>query len=112
LCTPRPQFAPSNVWFCSPEYTRTPELAKREQPIRFLVRDRLCKFTRIFDEVFRTEGIRVIPTPVRAPRATAHAERWLGSVRRECLDRHLILVRRHLEQVVHGYIGHHNEHRP
>jgi putative transposase len=87
-------------------------LAEREQPVRFLVRDRDSKFTRSFDEVFRTDGIRVIRTPVRAPRAKAHAERWVGSLRRECLDRMLIVGRRQLEQVVRGYIRHHNEHRP
>jgi putative transposase len=54
----------------------------------------------------------VIRAPVAAPRAKAHAERWVGSVRRECLDRLLILGRRHLEHVLAIYVGHHNEHRP
>jgi putative transposase len=79
---------------------------------RFLVRDRDSKFTRDFDEVFRSEGIHVIKAPVRAPRARAHAERWVGSVRRECLDRILILGRRHLELVMKTYALHYNEHRP
>jgi putative transposase len=87
-------------------------LAERDQPVRFLVRDRDSKFTRGFDEIFRSEGIRVIRTPVRAPRAKAHAERWVGSLRRECLDRILILGHRQLEEVVRAYISHHNEHRP
>jgi putative transposase len=79
---------------------------------RFLVRDRDSKFTREFDEVFRSEGIRVIKAPVRAPKARAHAERWVESVRRECLDRLLILGRRHLNQVLVTYVRHFNEHRP
>ena len=79
---------------------------------RFLIRDRDSKFTREFDEVFRSEGIRVIKAPVRAPKARAHAERWVGSVRRECLDRLLIVGRRHLEHVLATYTRHYNEHRP
>jgi len=78
----------------------------------FLVRDRDSKFTREFDEVFRSEGIRVIKAPVRAPKARAHAKRWVGSARRECLDRILILGRRHLQHVVATYTPHYNEHRP
>jgi putative transposase len=79
---------------------------------RFLIRDRDSKFAASFDEVFRVEGIRVIKAPVRAPRARAHAERWVESLRRECLDRLLILGRRHLERVVHVYAQHYNGHRP
>jgi putative transposase len=79
---------------------------------RFLVRDRDSKFTPEFDEVFCSEGIRVIKAPVRAPKARAHAERWVGTVRRECLDRILILGRRHLQRVLAVYVAHYNEHRP
>src|SRR5215216_1898108 len=79
---------------------------------RFLVRDRDSKFTSEFDDVFRSEGIGVIKAPVRAPKARAHAERWVGSVRRECLDRLLILGRRHLHHVLTTYALHYNEHRP
>jgi transposase InsO family protein len=79
---------------------------------RFLIRDRDSKFTRDFDEVFRSESIRVIKAPVRAPQARAHAERWVGSARRECFDRLLILGRRHLEHVLATYALHYNEHRP
>jgi transposase InsO family protein len=76
-----------------------------------LVRDRDSTFTRDFDEVFRSEGIRVIQAPVQAPKARAHAERWVGTVRRECLDRFLILGRRHLEHVVREYAQHYKSGR-
>ena len=65
-----------------------------------LRRDRDSKFTREFDEVFRSGGIHVIKAPVRAPKARAHAERWVSSVRRKCLDRLLILGRRYLAHVL------------
>jgi putative transposase len=83
-----------------------------EQPFRFLVHDRDTKFSHAFDEVFRTEGFRVIRTPVQAPNANAHAERWVRTLRAECLDRILILGRRHLEHVLLVYRRHYNEHRP
>jgi putative transposase len=87
-------------------------LAEGTRPAKFLIRDRDTKFTASFDEVFRSEGIRIIETPVRAPRANAFAERFVGTVRRECLDRILILGRCHLEQVLAEYIAHYNQHRP
>jgi putative transposase len=79
---------------------------------KFLIRDRDTKFTASFDEVFRSEGIRIIKIPVRAPRANAFAERFVGTARRECLDRLLILGRRHLEQILTEYLVQYNEHRP
>jgi putative transposase len=72
----------------------------------FLIRDRDSKFTREFDEVFRSEGVRVIKAPVRAPRARAHAERWVGTIRRECLDRLLIVGRHRLQHVLAAYVAH------
>jgi len=77
-----------------------------------LVRDRDAKFTRAFDDVFRSEGVRMVRTPVRAPRANASAERWVGAVRRECLDWLLIVGRRHLERVLREYSDHYNTARP
>jgi putative transposase len=85
---------------------------ERQEPIRFLIHDRDSKFTAAFDEVFRSDGIRTIRTPVRAPRANAFIERWIGTVGREFLDRILIVNRRHLERVLRIYIRHFNEHRP
>ncbi len=71
-----------------------------------------CKFTTSFDEVFTSEGIRVIKTPVRSPRANAYAERWVRTVRTECLDWMLVLGRRHLNEVLRQYVSHYNEQRP
>jgi transposase InsO family protein len=83
-----------------------------EQPFRFLIHDRDAKFPHVFDEAFRSEGIRVIRTPVQAPNANAHAERWVRTLRADCLDRILIVGRRHLEHVLRVYHRHYNEHRP
>jgi putative transposase len=83
-----------------------------EHPFRFLVHDRDTKFSHAFDEIFRTEGIKVIHTPVQAPNASAYAERWVRTLRADCLDRILILGRRHLEHVLRIYRRHYNEHRP
>jgi transposase InsO family protein len=79
---------------------------------RFLLRDRDSKFPRAFDEVFRSEAVQVLRTPVRAPRANAYAERWVRTVRTECLDWLLILNRTHLERVLRVYVRHYNHHRP
>jgi transposase InsO family protein len=83
-----------------------------EQPFRFLVHDRDAKFSAALDEVFLTEGIKVIRTPVQAPNANAHAKRWVRTLRADCLDRILTVGRRHLEHVLREYRRHYNEHRP
>lgn len=80
--------------------------------IRFLIHDRDSKLTASFNEVFRSEGITVIHTPVRAPQANAYAERFIRTVRTECLDWLLIVGRRHLERVLRTYIQHYNRERP
>jgi putative transposase len=72
----------------------------------FLIHDRDTTFSRAFDDVFRAEGIKVIRTPVQAPNANAFAERWIRTVRADCLDRILILGRRHLEHVLGVYRRH------
>jgi transposase InsO family protein len=103
---------PDGVWVTQQARNLLMQLDDEDVRPRFLVRDRDSKFTRDFDEAFRSEGIRVIKAPVRAPKARAHAERWVGSVRRECLDRLLILGGRHLQHVAAAYTHHYNEHRP
>jgi transposase InsO family protein len=79
---------------------------------RFLIHDRDSKFSHAFDEVFRSEGINVIRTPIRAPQANAYAERFIRTVRGECLDWLLIFGRRHLEHVLSIYVTHYNRDRP
>ena len=88
------------------------DLADRGRSVEFLIRDRDAKFSASFDEVLRSEGIRVIKTPVRSPRANAYAERWVRTVRTECLDWLLVLGPGHLERVLLRYVRHYNRQRP
>jgi putative transposase len=97
---------PHGSWVTQQARNLIMTLSEQDKPLRFLIRDRDTKFTASFDEVFRSERISVIRTPIRAPRAKAHAERWVGSVRRECLDWILIFGRRHLERVLRTYARH------
>jgi putative transposase len=107
-CTPNP----TGAWTAQQARNLLMTIDDRQQPLRLLIHDRDSKFGGGFDSVFESEGIAVIRTPVQAPNANAHAERWVGSVRRECLDRLLILSRRQLEHVLRVYAGHYNRHRP
>ena len=87
-------------------------LDARGTPVRFLIRDRDAKFAGPFDEVFRSEGARVIRTPIRSPKANAFAERFVKTVRRECLDHLLSFGERHAQRVLREYLRHYNEERP
>ena len=88
------------------------DLGDRADRFRFLIRDRDTKFTTAFDAVFAGSDIRIIRTPVRAPQANAFAERFIGTLRRECLDHLLITGSRHLAVVLHEFVEHYNAHRP
>ncbi len=88
------------------------DLQELEVVHRFLIHDRDTKFSGPFDAVSEVDGARIIPTPIRAPNANAHAERWVGTVRAECLDWVLVRGQRHLERVLREYVRHYNDHRP
>jgi putative transposase len=105
---------PNGAWVVQRARERSIEMEALEGAItpRFLLRDRDAKFTRAFDDVFASDGTQVIKTPVKAPNANAVAERWVRTVRQECLDWTLIWGRRHLERIVDEYIRHHNDERP
>jgi transposase InsO family protein len=103
---------PNTAWMLQQARNLLMELDDRERAMRFLIHDRDAKFPRAFDALLANANIKVIQTPVQAPNANAHMERWVGSVRRECLDRLLIIGRRQLEHVLRVYIRHYNGARP
>ena len=104
--------APNQNWVTQQARNLCWKLEEEGIRLRFVIHDRDRKFAPQADSVFRSAGARVIITPLMAPRANAHAERWIGSCRRECLDRMLILNQRHLEAVLCEYCGHYNQERP
>lgn len=101
---------PTGAWVT--QQARNLGLDFGEGGTRFLIRDRDSKYSGSFDEVFRSEGIRIVKTPVRAPKANAVAERFVRTVRAECLDWPLMLNRRHLEHVLRVFVDHYNRQRP
>jgi len=103
---------PNAAWVTQQARNLLVVLSEQGRPVRFLIRDRDGKFCRGFDDVFRSEGIKVLVTPGQAPNANAYAERWVRTVRSECLDWLLIMGRGHLEQVLRVYLDHYNAHRP
>jgi len=105
-----PTAHPDSVWVTQQARNLWIDGDERPRP-KVLIHDRDAKFSGPFDEVLRTEDVEVIRTPYRAPNANAVAERWVGTVRRECLDWKLILGRRHLERTLTIYLAHYNRHR-
>jgi putative transposase len=101
---------PDGVWMR--QQARNLAIEERLANVRFLLHDRDAKFSGPFDALVRAEGVRVVKTPVRAPRANAIAERWVRTVRNECLDHVLVFDRRHLEQILRSYLAHFNAERP
>jgi transposase InsO family protein len=103
---------PSGRWVTQVARNLAADLDDAGRRLRFLIRDRDAKFTAAFDQVFAAIGVETICTPVRSPRANAFAERWIRTVREECLDHILIWSRRHLESVLAEYVEHYNTARP
>jgi transposase InsO family protein len=103
---------PDSAWVTQQARNLSYDLSDREAQVRFLIRDRDSKYTSSFDEVFRSDGTEDICTPIRAPKANAFAERWVRTIRMECLDWMLILGRRHLERVLGMYVEHYHRGRP
>jgi transposase InsO family protein len=103
---------PDDAWVTQQARQLAWTLTDRSEPIRVLIRDHDRKFTRSFDDVFQSVGIRVARTPIQAPQANGIAERFVRTVRSECLDWLLIVSARHIERVLTVFCDHYNRHRP
>lgn len=103
---------PDGAWMLQQARNLLMDIDDCGQRPRFLIHDRDTKFSRAFDAIFHGDGMTVIQTPVKAPNANVHIECWVGSARRECLDRLLIFHRRQLERVLRTYVSHYNGRRP
>jgi putative transposase len=103
---------PNDAWVTQMARNLLMDLDEHVESIKFLLRDRDTKFTAAFDTVFTSTSIRIVRSPIRAPRANSIMERWIGGCRRELLDQTLLWNQQHLLRVLRDYESHHNEHRP
>jgi len=103
---------PTGAWTAQQARNLLMDLGERAAQFRFLIRDRDSRFTAAFDDVLAGNGVRIIKAPVRSPRANSYAERYVGTLRRECLDHLLVYGERHLRRILAEYAQHYNEHRP
>ena len=103
---------PTGAWTAQEARNLLMDLGERAGRFKFLIRDRDSKFTAAFDAVLASNGARIIKAPVRSPRANSFAERYVGTLRRECLDHLLIYGERHLQRILAAYSRHYNGHRP
>jgi putative transposase len=105
-------YHPTGLWVAQQARNLLASLGEQAGTWKFLIRDRDANFNKAFDHVWRSTGTRIIPTPVQVPNANAVAERWVGTVRRECLDQLLIVGRQQLVRVLRQYVEHYNQRRP
>jgi putative transposase len=102
---------PTGAWTAQQARNLLMDLGERAGQFNFLIRDRDGKFSRVFDEVLTSSGVRIIKTPPRSPRANSYAERFVGTLRRECLDHLLIYGEQHLRRLLAEDERHYNAHR-
>ena len=103
---------PHSAWMSQQARQLVWNLDDQNARFRFLIRDRDRKFSEAFDTIFRSEGMKIIPTPRQAPNANAHAERWVLSARTECFDKLIVVNQRHLQAVLTEYVDYYNNARP
>lgn len=103
---------PYQIWINQQTRQVLWQLDDQDTKMRFLIRDRDSKFSKSSDALFQSDGIDIIKTPIQAPNANAYAERWIRSVREECLDKLIVVNETHLKQVLDDYATYYNTARP